>query len=326
MNKLLDALSLLYTKLTYRLWPSHRKQALWLIGAGRSGTTWIASLINHTNAFRELFEPFHTEIPQAQKAGFIFHQYLKQTNNNAAIEKYAQLVFKGRLYHKRVEEGTTSDPKLRSPLLVKDVFANLLVYTVCQKNKNITPVLLLRNPFAVALSKQAKQHWHWMTDPRDFLHQKDLYQDYLSPYEALINEVATKGSFIDQQLLIWAIINYIPLLQFKEDSLLVTFYEDWLLDPEHELHRLDQHTHLQFGVISSSIKKAHYSVPSRTTSKTTFNVEEWKKHISQEQYESGQKILAHFGLASLYKENGLPDHEALKLFRKQKTKHQHSVK
>ena len=31
----------------------------WMVGSGRSGTTWLASLINADHTMREVFEPVH---------------------------------------------------------------------------------------------------------------------------------------------------------------------------------------------------------------------------------------------------------------------------
>ena len=43
-------------------------KTIWLVGDGRSGTTWIANLLNADNSYREMFEPFHPQkVPQAKQ-------------------------------------------------------------------------------------------------------------------------------------------------------------------------------------------------------------------------------------------------------------------
>ena len=34
-------------------------KTVFLAGTGRSGTTWLAGLINHDQSYRDVFEPFH---------------------------------------------------------------------------------------------------------------------------------------------------------------------------------------------------------------------------------------------------------------------------
>ena len=73
---------------------------------------------------------------------------------------------------------------------------------------------------------QSKKDWVWMTDPMKFLDQPELVEDYLLPFIPLINEVSERGDYLEKLLLIWCIINYIPLKQFNKEELLIVFYED----------------------------------------------------------------------------------------------------
>ena len=309
-------IKLLFFKPIYRFYPRRYEKTVWLFGAGRSGTTWIASLINHDNSFRELFEPFHHVYPEAQLCGFTKHLYLKPNKRNKSIENLAKRILHGKFYHPRVEEGNPVIwASLQRKLLVKDVFANLLAYRICKVDKSVKPVLLVRNPFAVALSKLGKKNWFWMTEPRDLLQQSDLLNDYLEPFQDMIHTVAEQGSYIDKQILIWAVINYVPLLQFKEDEVLITFYEDWVKDPNAELHRV-----LEFidsdAMNSLDIRDSEkFTAPSKTSFKKAFHVADWKKEISQDEIDSGLRILKYFGLHKLYDEFSMPDPEALARFR-----------
>jgi hypothetical protein len=69
------------------------------------------------------------------------------------------------------------------------VFANLFAYHLCQRFPNVKPALLIRKPFEVALSKHKKSNWNWTTDPRDFLKQPQLVEDYLQPFAELIERI-----------------------------------------------------------------------------------------------------------------------------------------
>ncbi len=52
-------------------------------------------------------------------------------------------------------------------------------YEICSNSPKIKPILLIRNPYAVALSKTERKHWGWMNDPKEFLLQKSLRENLI---------------------------------------------------------------------------------------------------------------------------------------------------
>ncbi|WP_053990072.1 sulfotransferase domain-containing protein [Mangrovimonas sp. TPBH4] len=292
----------------YSYYPFRYKRTVWLIGAGRSGTTWIASLINIDASFRELFEPFHSCYYELKDVGFYHHKYLNKQSLNIELRQLAKKIFQGAFYQKRSDEGNDLIWNTRyENILVKDVFSNLMAFEVYRENRQIKPILLIRNPFEVALSLQRTKDWNWMKDPIDFLEQKDLVTDFLKPYECLIRKVSKEGTFIDKQILIWAIINYIPLKQFDENVLLVTFYEHWIANPDTELKRIYEHINLVEKEFVNLKQVKKFKVPSKTSINNTFKTASWRDKFSKEQLESGEFILNSFGFKNLYNEQGIPN-------------------
>ncbi|MBS9768211.1 MAG: sulfotransferase domain-containing protein [Flavobacteriaceae bacterium] len=220
----------IYPRVTY-------KKVIWLLGAGRSGSTWISSLINYDNSYRELFEPFHINVGLVKKTGFRFHQY----KLNFCLKIVAKWILKGKLLHPWWVEKTIHKTSIKNHsndfLLIKDIYANLFAYEICSKNEKIKPILLIKNPFAVAVSRKKTGWENWDNELDDLLQQKELYDDYLRPFEDIISDVRKNGSYYDRQILVWCIINYIPLKQFSGKNILVTFYEDWLTNPHRELYK-----------------------------------------------------------------------------------------
>jgi hypothetical protein len=45
-----------------------RYPIVWVIGDGRSGTTWLMELINWRKTYREMFEPFHPRFVNGRQA------------------------------------------------------------------------------------------------------------------------------------------------------------------------------------------------------------------------------------------------------------------
>ena len=71
-------------------------EVIWLIGDGRSGTTWVSDLINHDKKYREMFEPFHPKI--VRDMNFIMpHQYIRQNDSNEKLTALASNIFRGEL-------------------------------------------------------------------------------------------------------------------------------------------------------------------------------------------------------------------------------------
>ena len=116
-------------KILYFLYPINYKNTIWLIGSGRSGTTWISSIINYKGDYRELFEPFHVFIPEMKYFGFRNNLFLDETVQKRGIRILAKLILCGKYYHKRTEGNNKFINHYSSDfIIVKDIFANLLAY------------------------------------------------------------------------------------------------------------------------------------------------------------------------------------------------------
>src|ERR1700741_2753473 len=208
------------------------RERLWLIGDGRSGTTWVANLLNHRGGYRQLFEPFHPRMVSA--SSFLRpHQYLRADDTDERLHALASEVFSGSFVHPHVD--TANRALAYRGLLIQDIFANLFACWASLRFPDVTILHLIRNPFAVALSKRRRQDWYWMTDPLDLLAQPELRADFLGPFEDLIHETSRRGNFLLNQILIWAVINHVPLRQFRPERLHVSFYESVHASPNEEI-------------------------------------------------------------------------------------------
>ncbi len=297
----------------YKLHPIKYKAIIWTIGSCRSGTTWITSVINLNNYYRELFEPFRTLHPEMIEAGFKKNLFLDSSMKMEKLRKLAELIFKGKFYRKKIELKKKSIfSHKKDYLIIKDVFANLIAYEFCKKNKKIKPILIIRNPFAVVDSITKKKNSDWMTDPSEFLQQKELCEKFLSPFKDIISEVSENGSYFEKQILIWSIINYVPIKQFKEEELHITFYEDWISNPSKELENVYNYLGINTPSINDISNHRVFKTPSRTATEKVFNICSWKKQFSEKEIEKGTQILKRFGFEKLYDTNSLPNKEIIK--------------
>ena len=284
------------------------KNPVWVIGAGRSGNTWLCNLMCARQKYRFLFEPFHPA--HNPEAGFLAsHRYLRPGESDPKLEELANKIFTGKEYF------PVSDPankhKLFDGLLVKDISANLFSYALSQSRPEIDLILILRNPFAVALSRQNKPEWKWFNEPQQFLSQKNLARDFLDPYKELILNISESDDFILKQILIWAVIYHIPLRQFSDDQLQIVFYEDLLQHTDHQLKRLEKSLRSHSAVSNTPLLNDIKYQPSETTSLTRDDLRkkspsDWQSHISKKQISGGAMILEKFGLDFLYDDLGNP--------------------
>ena len=287
------------------------QEVVWLIGDGRSGTTWVSSLVNHRRRYREMFEPFH---PRVLGGAFPLNRYVRPDSEDDVLGDAAARVFSGKLTHPRVDADARA--ALYRGLLIKDVFANLFACWALRRFPQLRIVLLIRHPFAVAVSKLHKRKWLWTVDPMELLTQRDLYEDYLRPHEALIREVSAGGDYITKQVLIWTILNYVPLLQFRapqpHGQLHVVFYEDICARPDQEVSRIMRHIHPRDREGNAAIDASLVARPSRVTDAASAvrtgasAVDSWTRELTPAQIDRGLATLAAFGLDALYSADPMP--------------------
>ncbi|EDX84124.1 hypothetical protein S7335_1821 [Synechococcus sp. PCC 7335] len=284
------------------------QEAVWLVGDGRSGTTWVSNLINWHGHYREMFEPFHPALVSGLES-FQMHHYLRADQAAPDETKVLESIFSGRFYHERPD--ALNKRFLYKGLLIKDIFANLVIAWVKRNLPHVKPVFVIRNPFAVALSKQKRTRGVWMTDPSDFLSQPALVDDHLAPFREVIEQVG--DDFIERQILIWSIIHYVPFRQLNRRDAYVLFYEDLFEEPEKELANLFGYLFESQSVTLEPKLLAKIRKPSQTPGKDNnillgkSPIETWKNELSSAQIDRGMDILSRFGLDKIYGTRSRPD-------------------
>jgi hypothetical protein len=289
------------------------KITLWLIGDARSGTTWISSLLNYDNRLREYFEPFHPKFNK--KAAFLkTYEYISPSDSNPELDKVAKGIFSGNFFDIRADRSSKS--LVYNGLLVKDIVVNLYAFYLSERFPKVKVMLLLRNPFSVALSKNELQEWNWESyDIQELMEDDKLYKEHLEPFKDLITDLKDEADYIIRSVLFWCIYNYVPLRQFSNSNLEIVLYEELLMNPEEGILNLRKRLGLEVPVAeNSSISKDKIENPSAVTTKTgdfKSNFSSWRSKISTHQYETSLEILAAFGMDSFYDEAGLPNRQAI---------------
>jgi len=268
---------------------------LLVAGSGRSGTTWLAEVLNHDNAYRYLFEPLHPAERESRRL-LPPRLYARPGSRPPAVVSAVEAVMTG-----RIRDPWTDQYNLRlvaTRRLVKEVWQNLLLGWVRQEYPEVRIALILRHPCAVADS-QVQTGWDWRVDPGSFLSQPDLMDDHLEPYRVLLS--STEDPF-ERHLLTWCVENLVPLRQLAPATAYLAFYEHLRTDPWRELPPL-------FGfcgrpwdpsVIDRLAKPSALARSDWSPGEGHSPVGAWRSRVSPERMARAADLLATFGLDRLY--------------------------
>jgi hypothetical protein len=278
------------------------KNSIILVGAGRSGTTWISNLINYNNEFRYMFEPFHPYFVQLAE-DFRPYQYLRPINQDLYRFHTISKVLTGRLRSERVDQYNRR--LFSTKRLIKDIFAHLFLKWIKVHFPDIPIIVLLRHPCAVAASmEKLRSGWKSLVSPRDFLNQPELVEDYL--YH-LRDTIKSGKNFFENQILNWCIIHYVIFQQFKEGEIHLAFYENFCEQPEKEIACL--FSFLQRELTQKGFQEYILPIlkrPSRTTLRSSPVVSDgnlidgWRNNVTEEQLYRAVEVLNIFGLNKIY--------------------------
>jgi len=277
------------------------KNTVLLCGSGRSGTTWLANIINNDNSFRYMFEPFHPELVSIVKR-FNSRQYLRDSNINEEYFGPASKIFSGMIRNFWIDRYNKKlFPKKR---LIKDIRINLLLKWIKTNFPEIPIVFMMRHPFSVACSRI---RLGWEDHLNDLFIQKNLNEDFLYKYNDIIYKNMDK---FERQILMWCIENYIPLNSLKSDELYIIFYENLFINPVKEVQSLFDYLNLP---ISDSLFDKIQNPSSMTKKSSPLITGQdpllyWKNILSHEQIFNALKIMDKFRLNKIYGNEALPYH------------------
>jgi hypothetical protein len=272
------------------------RNSVFLAGSGRSGTTWVAEVINHRNDYRLVFEPFHPG-RVGICAGFRRKQYLRPDDRREEYLGPARKVLTGRLRSTWTDRFNKKFVARRR--LIKDIRANLLLGWMRAHFPGMPIILLLRHPCAVVASRL---DLGWRDNLSETMEQRELVEDFLLPMEAEIR--AARDAF-ERHLFLWCIDNYVPLKQFGPQDVHLTFYERLLARPEAELQSL--FTFLGEDLDDRVYRRLRRPSPLSGKKEPGPSTEGWRTRVSAHQLERSMEILGLFGLDSLYGEGAMPD-------------------
>jgi Sulfotransferase family len=272
------------------------RDSVFLAGSGRSGTTWLSEVINHSGGYHYVFEPFNPARVGAF-GQFRSKQYLRPDDTREEFLKPASLALTGALKSSWTDRFNRALVARRR--LIKDIRANLLLGWMRANFPGMPIVLLLRHPCAVVASRLALG---WKDNLSETMEQQDLVEDFLLPMETEIH--AARDAF-ERHLILWCIDNYVPLRQFAPGEIHLTFYENLLINPEAELQSL--FTFLGEDLDDRTCDRLDRLSPLSRKDAPIPSVDGWRVRVDACQLQRVGEILALFGLDGVYGEGPMPD-------------------
>ena len=278
------------------------RNTVFLAGTGRSGTSWVANIINYDKHYRFLYEPFHPDkVPLCRN--FRPRQYLRPDDTSSAFLEPARAILTGAVRNSWVDAFNTRMVATRR--LIKDIRANFLLKWMQTNFPGMPIILLLRHPCADANSRI---QLGWQTDLRQLLDQPELMQDFLEPFRQDLTAASTD---FEKHVLLWCAENYVPLKQFAPDEIHLAFYEDFCERPKREIDRL-------FRFLGRSYDRAVFDELERPSELSREEspilrggslIDSWREQVSEAQIARALEIVHLFGLDGVYSAESMPNLE-----------------
>ncbi|MEJ5349170.1 MAG: sulfotransferase domain-containing protein [Desulfosoma sp.] len=277
------------------------KETVLLAGFPRGGTTWLSEIINYWNDYRYMFEPFYSRyVPSLKKLSS--ETYLRPGDN----VPWTNLVMIDRIMTGRIRNPWIDRFNRKicyENILIKDIRIHLALGWLKERFPALKVILLLRHPFAVAVSLQKIG---WRPGVKKYCRHQKLVEDYLKPYVEPM--LGTRSDF-ERYVFSWCVEHYVPLKQFAgHPDVYVCFYEWFCMNVLKEavklLKWLGKPSH---GLIESRLRR-----PSKMSKKHSAVytgedlVRSWTRSLSQEEVGRGVEILRLFKLDCLYDANPFP--------------------
>lgn len=272
--------------------------AVLVVGTGRSGTTWLAELINHGNEFRTIFEPLHPSRSLAclQTPGRLHGGLRLDDSTHELVLKVTQ----GRYRSKWLDQYNSRFRYQRR--LVKSIRMNLLVGQIAGSFPQIPIVLIVRNPILNSMSR-AGGKW---PSPLEYFDSPELR--VLHP--AIEQYVSGRSGLTDwqQSIAFWCIETYVALLGAQNSSVLVTSHEELIGRSEDLVPQILSFTGASPlpDVERASRRPSAMTRRNAMPSNSEKTIADRIALVEAAQTQAANGILADFGLDALYGPDGLP--------------------
>lgn len=270
---------------------------IYIIGDGRSGTTWASDILNFDNKLTGVFEPFHGRRCLELSEGRLY-----PTNADLDIRQ-TKKTLKDLVCDKMERPRGISV----SGILIKDISSHLILSKLKDGQNNI--VIILRNPLSVSISKERYGTWHNKRDLQVLLSQSHQLR---AIEKSCLDKNLISNSFLEF-VFAWCVLHRIALPSALELDIPIVFYENLLREPEEAIKNLffkvDYGHHFRRNrekILSSAKNRSRTSTKHNNIQRNMANDQPWIGLKSESEVSKAFQILKEFDLYKIYEDSLQP--------------------
>ena len=283
-------------------------EKLFVLGDGRSGTTWLANLLNFDSRYRVMFEPF---LAQNFRPAISYQsEYpFPDAESGDSVDTHIRKVLQGNYVSGLVN---VHPPKfLYSGLMIKDISSQLILDQICDLAPTMKGVMILRHPFAVASSKS--RTFSWPSDPMSFLSADNPRRGEIERFGEIMENVVASQDPLLIQVLLWCLVHWYVFSSRAIHAFALVFYEDLVLNPQEELPRLfgdleldSRYTENRHKVEQKLSQESHVTFRNNVIAASKDRQALWHDQWESATIDAGLNILEHFGFSGVYSDGFSP--------------------
>ena len=267
------------------------RDTLLVAGSPRSGTTFLAELLNQIPRSAILFEPEHIQqVPEARQAGLTWHTIKYPGDDWAQGRRFFERVLRGRL----ITSWTVSHVPLPSAVaprvwIVKFVDANFMLGWLASQFPVRAPVLLIRHPCAV-IASQLRRGWSNPHPPR--------LKGFLARYPQFTEYLETLRDPAEFAAALWSMQTYAPLMLPKPWPFVPVTYEELASNPQGELARLFDTWQMPMpaGIVERALRPSGTTDSGSPLAGGADPSSAWRRALSPSQVDGILAVVRTFGL------------------------------
>lgn len=281
-----------------------KSRQILVLGSSRSGTTWLSEVINNKSHYRIIFEPVRKKITLKNCPFDDISGLPKTALQKERYKRFYDLIFAGKI--KSHWTDSWSPIRFSRRKIIKEVRANLTLNWFSKTYPNLKIVFLIRNPFAVTVSR-LNTNGGW---DKYFLRERRIINKTKFFSHKQILAINRKRLYPEEQYFMsWCMENIVPLRVLPNNSNVhIVFYEDLLREPKNTFNSLfnflDEEIDQDFWRI---IKKPSRSSRRKKQRGSSEYIDGWSQELKPAVSRRLQKLANLFEVDKLYPDGKTPD-------------------
>ncbi len=286
-----------FFKIVPRIRRFHPEECLVLFSDPRGGSTWLTEMIHQLPRTAVVWEPLYLyDSNPVNELGFSWRQYIPENEQWPEAKAIFCDILGGRVLNNWTSFFSPPVTFLWAKrILVKFCRANAMIPWLTKTFAfNLTPIHLVRHPFAVVASQL--RHGGWNYPFQGFTIPDCRYNGIYLKHKEFLRSLQTKEEAL---VAMWCLTNSIPLRYAnKNENWITIFYERLLSQPEGELQRIFE----RLGLPLPTKAFHRLATPSATAKNGIFTASvetqtaNWESYFSDSQLLTMNAVLQNFGV------------------------------